>query len=155
MPAPVQRVRFWFLDRDGNKARLTVYVPVSLSRADIIAFLDYAAERLRGVSDAEISRATLENDYLYPSPSDASETSDVSTFVVAVYSNEDGSEALYVPSPDHAIFTTTGPLAGILADVTNSAVMGLMSFVTDCTFVLVTPESETYPSVYVAGGYVE
>lgn len=155
MAATVQTVRLWFEDRDGNTARLTVYVPVSLSKADVIAFLDYAAPILRGVSDARIARATLENTYPYPDPFTASETSDVSTFVVFCYSNTDGYEALYVPSPTDGIFMADGPLAGILADVTNSAIMGMMTFVEDCTFGLVTPESEAYPSVYVAGGYGE
>jgi len=154
MAAPMQKVQMRYLDWNGNEARSTMYVPLSLSEGTLISALNTLLGFLNGITNGVIPDCSVSYTLDFVPPSEASIDSDVGRMLVLFYRNETEIEALYIPSPPNSLFETEGKYAGIRVDPTGPAILPYIEDAPDLFSILSTPEGTPFPTVYVVGGLV-
>jgi hypothetical protein len=78
---------------------------------------------MQAISDAVPDQFDIYYRWRDTTPPPAAIGSDTARFVAFYYSNGVDSDAIFVPSPNPAIFETLGPYAGIRVDTANPAVL--------------------------------
>lgn len=152
MERNVYTLRFQFADKEGNTSTFHLYVPIALSIAEIISFLDAKYTTLQNMSDASLTSVKVFYFFDFDNPRPAQIGSDVSSFAVLYYSNGDTYEPIYIPSPEASIFEGEGEYQSIRVDATNPAVGAFNAAIQSCPWPLATPEGEPFPVEYMVGG---
>lgn len=113
-----------YIDRDGNKAQVTQWMPYAASIDDTLAYADNFISNTNAISDALVYRMEMVWKYtidVLPMPS---VTSDISRGLLILIENDSGElSGIRIPSPKAELFETTGKYAYIRMDKTNSAVI--------------------------------
>jgi hypothetical protein len=143
-----------FQDRDGNRRVTTFWFPFAISAGDLETAMGIIMARIVPLTDAYMPKWDATYIWDDDGESTAAEGSDVIAKAALFYRNGPAGafEALYVPAPRSLLFETTGDLAGIRINATDSTVADLLDGLQDIVTFIVTPEGDEFPTGYVVGG---
>ena len=104
------------------------------------------------ISDAYIAGWRVEHRFSTDEPGNAAADSDVMRHLGLFYTNGVIYDRLWIPSGRRSLLETTGPYANIRLDAQRPEVTALLLSLQDVLAELVTPEGDTFPTQFVAGG---
>lgn len=123
--APAVAVALTFRDRDSNRAVATSYCPIG---APTTAIWDYAyalGATMQSLSNGILAEIKLTWRYTIDSPATPATDSTNERKLLMLMLNDDMEiNGIIVPSPDSAIFETTGAYAGIRLDLASAGALG-------------------------------
>lgn len=150
--SPVFKLVFDWRDREGNRARTTMYAPFSSGAEEAAAMASAAYGHLTTLSNATIVRQSISHTQTdLADPSSAGDAL-VSSKLLLFYRNGDIYEWIMIPAPKAELFETEGPYSGIRVDYANPAVIALIDALTGGLGDVKTVEGDEFPSFYLVGG---
>lgn len=114
-----------FSDREGNRAKATCYCAVAVPQSTAWALANAIADKMLGISNGVVSKIDLTWRYTIDSPATPAADSTMERKVLLFMVNDaEEINAILIPSPDSAIFETTGAYAGIRVDLASAGAIG-------------------------------
>lgn len=151
----VCRVQLGFLDRDGRKGSTTLNLPFLSEINTAISFGIRVGNVLQTALDSTFTTVKVSYNFTEDSPTTAGTESNIHRKVVLFYRNEQGYEALVLPSPKSSLFEIEGVYAGIRVDGASEDLVPFIVGTSALLGAMVTPEGEAFPLEYAVGGLAE
>lgn len=148
-------VSFTYVDRGGRKGKIKLFLPFATEASHALQF----GYDMNDAFQPAIQASLIEIKVLYEwRESDipvADPDSNIHRRLVLFYRNEQGFEAISIPSPKAECFQVDGPYAGIKVDAQMVALEPWVDALALVVGALATPEGEPFPTEYVVGGLAE
>ena len=154
-PSLTAKVEVTVSDRDLNEAKVTFNVPFSTPLATLIAAAPAFCSLVASLSDGVIKGYRLRWSTKIDDPGTAPFGVDLNRLAVLYYRNDDGYEAIWIPSGAPELTETTGEYEGIRLDASLPAVQTALDLWQTAISGQVTKEADGFPEDYVVGGLAQ
>lgn len=150
--APTVLIAFTFSDRDGNTGDIWMYLPFSTPIETAFDFAYAAVPVLHAVSDARITRISVNYKHVMDSPTEPPDSADIRRILLLFYRRDTYFEALNIISPRVDLLEMTGDYAGIRLDMSNATVLTFVDNFSTWSIPLTTSEGYSIGPELVTGG---
>jgi hypothetical protein len=150
--APTVMIAFTFSDRDGNTGDIWMYLPFSTPVETAFAFAYAAVPVLHAVSDARVTRISVNYKHVMDSPDEPLSSANTRSNLLLFYRRDTDFEAINIISPRVDLLETTGDYAGIRLDMSNASVLAFADDFATWAIPLTTSEGHIIGPELVTGG---